>query len=368
MDHPSQKETEIHVSIEKLNGRYRVRWRDETGRQRAKTLPFRESAREFEARLRTGTADPIEAPRLAPPLFGKLTERWLAEHCDVMKSPGEQIADRYRLNQHVLPHWHGTRIDRLTLTDGLALRAMLAKHMQPASVNNVLKLIKKMMNDAVDWGCLDKSPFDKLTRLPVPEQAFAYWMADERERFLARARSCDPEFHDLACVAVHTGLRLGELLGLQWDSVDFQRQMLIVRRSFCQRTLELRQQTKTGRIREVPMNAVVLAVMRRRYGLGRAGDEKAFALDFPRNAAVKLRRMARRAGVQEIRFHDLRHTFASLMAMAGVDLHVLKELLGHSSYAMTLRYAHLHPSRLAGATDRLCVSSVYSTNSKPATS
>lgn len=343
------------MSVEKLrNGRYRVRWRDATGRQRAKNFAYKKAAEVYERELLAGKIPPEEMPRTLAPTFAAFAERWLVEYCDVFKAPSERVRNRRVLAVHILPRWGEVRINRLTLVDGTALRAELAKTRKPASVNNVLKLAKKMLADAVDWDLLPKSPFAKLRRLPNPEQPFDYWMPEERDRFLAFARTADPDLHDLACVAVHTGLRIGELLGLHWDCIDLDRKTIMVKRSKCQTTGILREQTKSGRFREVPMNQVVAEVMRQRRGLGKAGDQPAFLVDHPRNTSTRLRRLARRAGVKPIRFHDLRHTFASLLAMAGVDLALIRELLGHGCYSQTLRYAHLHPSRMTGATEKLC--------------
>lgn len=356
MDHPSFAKAETNVSIEKLkNGRYRVRWRDKAGVQRAKTFPFVSSAKDFEHRLHAGTLDETEKAKDRPPPFGELAERWLVEYCDVMKSPGERLKDRARLKIYLLPVWGELRLDALTLAHGTSLRAELAKKLKPSTVNNIIKLARKLLADAADWNLIRKSPFDKLKRLVDPERPFAYWMPEERDRFLTYARTADADFYDLVAVAVHTGMRIGELLGLRWDVVDFTRGVIMVRRSQCQMTGALREQTKNGKFRELPMNKVVAEVLRARRGLGKAGDQAVFEIAFPKNAASKLRRMAKNAGVRPIRFHDLRHTFASLMAMAGVDLALLRDLMGHSTYAQTLRYAHLHPSRLVGATDRLCI-------------
>ncbi len=349
------------MSIEKLrNGRYRVRWRDETGRQRAKNFPYKDLARDFAGRLTSRTVEPSEAPRASSPVFAEMAERWLAEYCDVVKSPGERLKDRQRLRLYLLPDLGQIRVAELTLAHGTAVRAALAMRLKPSTVNGAVKLARKIMADAVDWSVVPRNPFEKLKQLPTHEQPFDYWLAHERDRFLNYTRKSRREMHELVAVAVHTGLRLGELLGLRWDAVDFARGVVVVRRSFCLHTKTLRQYTKTRRVREVPMNQVVLEVMKRRQGISKAGDQPVFELAWPHCASQKLKRLCRRVGVKAIRFHDLRHTFASLMAMAGVDLVVLKELLGHSNYAQTLRYAHLHPSRLTGATDRLCAQQVYS--------
>ena len=129
--------------------------------------------------------------------------------------------------------------------------------------------------------------------------------------------------------------------------------MLTVRESY---NFQLKQQithTKKGEFADVPMNKLVIEVLNRRK---RDSDDLVFVFDrnLLKTACGKLKYRCRKFGVTPIRFHDLRHTFASCLAMAGEDLVVIKELMRHKSYQMTLRYAHLHPDHLTGKTDILC--------------
>lgn len=346
-------------------GRYRVKWR-EGGQQRSKGFPFRADAERFEAERRLGIAGP-EATSNGAMTFGALVERWLTDHCDLAKAPSQRLLNRGDLELHVLPAWKDRRIDSLTLGDGVALRAQIAKGRKAKTVNNVMGLVHKLLGDAQRWGLLAANPLSRMRPLPLDEQPFDYWMPEERDRFLARARSEELELHDLAAIAVHTGLRLGELRGLLWDAVDLGRGVLTVKRSWCARTNQLRETTKSRRIREVPLNVAALDVLRRRRGIGKGSTGPVFP---PCQATAHpprlLRRVARLASVKPIRFHDLRHTFASLLVMAGTDLVVVKELLGHSDYKMVLRYAHLHPSRLKRSTDVLCSTPVPAAETKPA--
>lgn len=346
-------------------GRYRVKWR-EGGQQRSKGFAFKIDAERFEAERRLGIAG-ADAAGNTPLTFGALAARWLAEHCDIVKAPSQRLLNRRDLELHVLPAWRERRLDSLTMGDGVTLRAAVAKGRSAKTVNNVMGLVKKILGDGARWGLLRENPLAHLRPLPLEEQRFDYWLAEERDRFLARCRHEEPELHDLIAVAVHTGLRLGELRGLLWDAVDLGRDVLTVKRSWCARTNQLRETTKSRKIRQVPLNAVAADVLRRRRGLGKGSSQPVFP---PSQATLHpprlLRRVAQLASVKPIRFHELRHTFASLLVMAGTDLVVVKELLGHADYKMVLRYAHLHPSRLKRSTDVLCSTPVPAAETKPA--
>ena len=131
-------------------------------------------------------------------------------------------------------------------------------------------------------------------------------------------------------IALNTGLRLGELLGLNWIYVDLSRGVI---------RLEI---TKSGRRREVPLNGDSYQAL---VSLTPKAEGRVFQTAY--NNAVAI------AKLDDVNFHTLRHTFASWAVMRGVSLKELQELLGHSSLAMTMRYAHLAPEHLRAAVSRL---------------
>jgi integrase len=141
-------------------------------------------------------------------------------------------------------------------------------------------------------------------------------------------------------LAVNTGMRKGEIMGLAWERVDFSRGVLLL------------EQTKSGRRREIPMNRAVYdalsglpglktegLIFRRKNGAAWGQIRTAFA-----GALTK-------AKIEAFRFHDLRHTYASWLVMRGRSLKEVQELLGHQEFSMTLRYAHLSPDRLREAVE-----------------
>jgi integrase len=143
----------------------------------------------------------------------------------------------------------------------------------------------------------------------------------------------------LVLLAINTGLRLGELLALQWSDINAEGQMLTVRR----------ENAKSGRQRHVPLNTEAATV------LGKWAAQKdcagpVFGISGTKTSWGSLLVAASVAG---FRFHDLRHHFASRLVMAGVDLNTVRELLGHADLTMTLRYAHLAPEHLAAAVNKL---------------
>jgi integrase len=146
-------------------------------------------------------------------------------------------------------------------------------------------------------------------------------------------------------VGLRTGLRVGEMLGLQWDDVDLRTANLNVRRAVARGRVGL---PKNGKERTVPLSQDALDAMKTHRHLRGAWifcNEDGSLLS--RNQARRLLYTAcRRAGLRQVGWHVLRHTFASHLIMRGVSLKAAQELLGHATMDMTMRYAHLAPSIL----------------------
>ena len=147
----------------------------------------------------------------------------------------------------------------------------------------------------------------------------------------------------LITLALHTGMRKGELLGLEWARVDFVHGLIYLEAVH----------TKANRRRAIPINDPARAALQVRQG--RAAGPLVFG--GVKDVKRSFSHACQLAGIADFRFHDLRHTFASWLVQAGVPLTEVRDLLGHASIEMTERYAHLGPDRLRGAVAKLGVCS-----------
>lgn len=152
----------------------------------------------------------------------------------------------------------------------------------------------------------------------------------------------------LVLLALNTGLRRGELLGLTWGAMNLSAKMLTVTAATA----------KSGHTRRVPLNAEAASVLSAWHQ--RARTTGSDALVFPGrdggrlgSVATAWRGLVKRAGIKNFRLHDCRHNFASRLVQSGVDLYTVKELLGHSEIAMTERYSHLAPDNLRAAVEKI---------------
>jgi integrase len=167
------------------------------------------------------------------------------------------------------------------------------------------------------------------------------WRSARRQELLPdRPQGCYTDhLSPIVLLAINTGLRKGELLTLDWADIHFEARMLTVRS----------ENAKSGRQRHVPLNEEALFVLSRWRGLTESTDS-VFGIKGLKTSWDKL---LVSASIGNLRFHDLRHHFASRLVMNGVDLNTVRELLGHADLTMTLRYAHLAPEHLAAAVSTL---------------
>ncbi|MEQ9446713.1 MAG: site-specific integrase, partial [Rhodospirillaceae bacterium] len=151
----------------------------------------------------------------------------------------------------------------------------------------------------------------------------------------------------LVILALHTGARKGELYDLMWRSVDLQRRMLTVVGYYA----------KNGKTRHIPLNREAYEAL----SAWKAQSDDLSGRVFPSGDGRRMnhtrrswKRILEYAEISKFIWHDMRHTFASWLVMAGVELNTVRELLGHSDYTMTLRYAHLAPEFKAEAVEKIC--------------
>ena len=199
------------------------------------------------------------------------------------------------------------------------------------------------MNIAVrEWEWIETTPFSRV-KIEMPDNKKERWLTPDEETLLLG--ECPEWLQEIVLFAIYTGMRRNEIRSLRWPQVDLERQAisLLV--------------TKNKEKRTVPINDMVLALLR-----GKVETRKNSGYVFPSQSGTMIEghnlsrayRMAReKAGLNDVRFHDLRHTAGSRMVQAGVDLYSVSLILGHKSLAVTKRYAHHNVESLRRGVDAL---------------
>jgi integrase len=255
--------------------------------------------------------------------------------------------------------------------------SMRSRELSRVTINNHIAALRAALNRATEWGVVDTMPLGKLKRRATDENAVVrYLSADEEARLRTALDARDDrrragresanawrrereheefpaygKYTDhvtpLVLLALNTGLRRGELLRLQWRDLDLERRVVTVRG----------EDAKTGQTRHVSLNSEAATVATAWRPTPCDPEAFVFASSDESTPRAYIRKawsdVLNVALVNAFRFHDLRHTFASNLVMAGVDLNTVCELLGHKSVAMTLRYAHLAPEHKAAAVETL---------------
>jgi integrase len=332
-------------------------------RTRPRVGPF-QTARDARAGLDQLLAD-IAANRYATvdrtPL-GKFLTAWLSVHRTTLK-PSTAHGYKGVIDRYIKPVIGGVPLADLRPAHLNALYAQLVdRGLSPRTCRTVHVVIRRALADAVRDGALPRNVAVAAALPRVGHVEQTAWSADEARAFLD-ATADDPH-HTLFVVALTTGMRRGELAGLRWEDVDFDAATITVRRTRSTvgaKVVEAEPKTKTSR-RVIDIDAGTVAVLRR-WRLRQSPDAYVFPgspdrLSRAWNAAVK------DAGVRRIRFHDARHTAASLMLQAGVAVNVVSRRLGHASPMVTLTvYAHVVPGQGRDAADRL--GAVLGTGTEP---
>lgn len=264
----------------------------------------------------------------------ELLTKYLAEYAPVHKKPGTVRRDR-SLAAHLVKAFGAMTLGQVTPAQIAAYQtARQATGASAGTVNRELALARHAFNVAIrQWEWASRNPFTVVTREREPKGRDR-WLREDEERGLLAA--CPTWLRNLIVFALETGMRLGEILALPWRNVDLARQTVYVAAGT----------TKSAFPRTIPLRAKGVALLAAIQARPRA---VASVLVFPSRRGRLItqgtvnrafRRALARAGIADFRFHDLRHTFATRLCQAGVNLYVVQRLLGHQDPKMTQRYAH----------------------------
>lgn len=364
---------------------YLARWRDHAGRQRSATfrtkkeaIAARESARSKVRRIAGGTERP---PLPEAKTFDDLAEHWLKIKATKKKSIAD---DRSMINRHLRPPLGPIALPsiRKDIIDEVFVELVgeydeMGEEIRPGRVGsktawNILTLLGSMLREAKKQDWIADVPH---VERPVQDQKDFVWLDEsglDRLIWAGLEDEAHPQLAPIVATAAYTGMRAGEVLGLQWSDVDFAARRITVRRSFGGD--EGRDaSTKSRQVRHVPLLGKLRGLLfewksrcpsdlwlyptssgeaRKRSdrhiqeyfhgALERACIDKDSLRGGRSDNGRRVR--PRRA----FTFHDLRHSFASNWMRAGEDLFTLSKVLGHSSVTTTERYAHLAPEAFDG--------------------
>lgn len=306
-----------------------------------------EQAKKAAKRLRADAVlggDPLAAKqeKKAVPTYAALAEQHIA-HAKTYQRSWWSVEGILR--NHIVPRWGKLRLDEITSQEiAKWLAEKTAEGLKPATVEKIRVVMGKSFALAIEWDLpgADKNPVRQVRRPKFDNKRERFLNADEIERLLAEAaKSANPRLKSIVQLLLLTGARVSELLHAKWEHVDLNRRKWFIPVS------------KTGKARYVPLAQAAVDTIKALpkvegspYLIPNPDTGKPFV-----SIKHAWQTARRKAGLEDARIHDLRHTSASGMVNAGVDLFMVGKVLGHASFASTQRYSHASQDSLMRAVE-----------------
>ena len=303
--------------------------------------------------------------------LGVFARRWLEETARPNVRPKTYQFYAGLLRLHIVPSLDRRPLAKVSPQDLQALYGQKLKEgLSPRTVGHIHRVLHKVLQDALNWGLLGRNPCAAVRPPRVQVQEIRTLSPDDARRFLATAE--DHPHHALYVLAITAGLRQGELLGLKWPDVDLEAGRLRVQRTI-QRIkgggfVEGEPKSASSR-RSITLTPMAVSALRRHRARQLEArmqavvwEENSFLfpneIGRPIEATNLLRRsffpLLEQAGLQRLRFHDLRHTAATLLLAEGIHPKVVQEMLGHSTISLTLdTYSHVIPDLQREAAEKM---------------
>jgi site-specific recombinase XerD len=326
----------------KRSGVWWISYCDGEGKRRREKVGRKSAALELYLKRRREIEDGSYTP---PAGCRSLSFRDLArdamEHKKLRLAPRSYRTDELRLAR-VLPALGAIEAEQVTPeVIEKTFRDLSAAGNCGSTLNRYRALFSSIFAFGVENRGLRANPIARVKRLRESESRVRYLRDREEEKLRAVIRTKYPEHEAELDLALYTGMRHGEQFNLKWKDVNLELGILTVR-------------GKTGR-REVQANSSAIAAIGRLVA-GRGDPD--FVCPQTKSDTQKdwrrwLEKSLKQAGITDFRWHDLRHTFASRLVMAGADLVSVQKLLGHKSISMTMKYAHLAPGHLRDAAEKI---------------
>lgn len=268
--------------------------------------------------------------------FQDMAVKYMTEYA-IKKAVRSKLRDGVSL-KHLLPEFGDKYLSQIAPNQIARYKVKRGQEgASPKSINHELGFCKHAFNVAVkEWEWVKDNPFIKVSAEKLPQPRVRYLTREEFDRLY---QICDDWLKTIIQIAVHTGMRQDNILSLTWQQVDLNRGII---------TLE---HTKNGERLGLPMNYTVKNLLKELNKVRHINSPYIFHNSTGNRISAStvqhgFHRVCKKVGIQDFRFHDLRHTFASWLIQGGVDLYRVQRLLGHKTGEMTRRYAHLAPDNL----------------------
>lgn len=259
--------------------------------------------------------------------FKEMVERYMSSHA--------KSRDPHTIKK-LIPAFGELTLAEISTDLVAEYRKARLKEVKPATVYQELGLMRRMYNVARrEWKWVKENPVADLSFSVGTKNFRDRWLTEEEEQRLLSNAASPWWLYPLLIVALHTGMRKGQILALRWPDIDFRRRILTIHKS------------KTNMKRGIPLSDTLTNVLHNLRQTRKLVEisGRAFPIS-DRSLRQGYTKALQRSGIENFTFHDLRHTFATRLVQSGVDIYSVQKLLGHTTVSMTMRYAHHYPESL----------------------
>ncbi|HUO50176.1 MAG TPA: tyrosine-type recombinase/integrase [Candidatus Paceibacterota bacterium] len=281
--------------------------------------------------------------------FEQFAWEWYESYVTTNNKASEQYAKQKILTRSLIPFFGQLPLDGIRGNHIEQFKAQEIRKVTNKTVNNRLTVLAKCLRCAHEWYGVEVPIIKKLKCSPTTTD---YLTPTECDTLLS---GTDGQMREMILLALHTGMRQGEIRGLQWSSIDWQERSLTVRHSRCDRSKSL-VTPKNNRDRLIPLDTDVYELLfnrRKTSGYVFTNEERNNEPFTSHRLIEELDRICKRIQLRKITWHKLRHTVGTHLSLNGAPLTVVKDILGHSSITTTMRYSHVPPVALRSAIELL---------------
>ena len=238
-----------------------------------------------------------------------------------------------RVNPHLLQFFGNRKLTEITVLLIEEYKQLRLKTVKAPSINREISVLKHSFSQAIKWGLTEVNPTKGISMLRETPRT-RYLSFQEEETLLKEAPSW---LGEIILFALHSGMRMGEILNLTWSDIDLTQKTILVR------------QSKNNTPRSIPMNKVIVSLISSRE---KGNEGKLFPIN-KSTLSKAFHLLCQELGIKDFRFHDLRHSFSTRLSQSGCNVFQIMALMGHRSVSMTSRYAHHNVDSLRSVVNQL---------------
>lgn len=345
------KKREWTTKSGKINYSWRVDYKDSSKRIRKSGFKTKPEAEIYLANELSNIGRGLSASSNKKITFDKASEDYIKYDVETYCKPSTIDTYKRYLKVHLNPFFSGMQLAKITpqKVQEFIKHQMENTSLSNNSINKNIVLLGSILKKQVDEGVLFSNPVYKVKKLKIEQKEMRALNKQEVQKLLITCKKHKPDFYPLLLTAVLTGMRRGEVLGLTWDKINWVNKEILVNKSIYKGQL-LEPKTSTS-IRKINMPDELIKTLRE-WQLKSMPNEKDFIFPTLNGSSKDPRNLIRRefnpilkrAGLGKLRWHDLRHSFASLLIAQNVQPKYIQSQMGHSSIRITMdRYGHLLP-------------------------